>query len=121
MTDGTKTKMDGRNGLRWKAGEIVNIYLRSQIVEPCSQPHMAFVHINNIPKSYKRIIKLLGHVNDGSGAQIVQSRWRIRPDQLPTAVKYKLLNEREIVFEWDKVMPYLKDQLRDKVITDGDL
>ena len=122
---GTKQSEDGKNGRRWKAGEIVAVYARDQVSDSCRAKRMVFIHVDNVPASLEKIQeKLQGptHIDDNPFKEMASKcRWWIRPSTLPAGVRTKLLADRQVTGEWESFKPFLKHQVRKVSITDGDL
>ena len=120
----TPTVEDGKNGSRWKAGEIANVRLTSDITaETCYAPNCGFVHVTGVPGTIEKIqsITLGGH-NGGDGRTQHRCKWRIQPKDLPNVVKTTLLRDRQITGTWEQLKPHLKNQvIGDTPIEDGDL
>jgi len=110
---------------RYKRGDIVAVYLRSEIVEqPTAGGRMVFVHITDVPIiAIQKAEKLMNPHYDLININMLlkKRRFNIDPQSLPVAVRNQLIANREITVTWTQAKPYLKDMVTSLPVTDGDL
>lgn len=110
---------------RYKRGDIVAVYLRSEVVEP---PHigsrMVFIHIIGVPvTAIQKAKKLMDAHFDSINIRILlkRRRFNIDPQSLPVSVRNQLIANREITVTWTQAKPYLIDAVTGLTVIDGDL
>lgn len=110
---------------RYKRGDIVAVYLRSECPEPPALGgRMVFIHILDVPitaiQKAKRLMIAI-YSNDTIPVLLNRRRFNIDPQSIPIAMRNALVANREITVTWTQAKPYLFDMVTGLNVTNGDL
>jgi len=109
---------------RYRRGDIVGVYKRSEVVESPSNPRLGFVHITGVPITLRQFERVKRRLTTGKYAPEVglagrttlrRRKWRLLASAVPLAARNTLMAQGEITVSWAVVKPYF----RRKVITNN--
>lgn len=120
-----------KEAARYRRGDIVGVYLTSDVGAPSLNGRLGFVHITGVPDSInisKIKNRLLGEIIDRvtvsdpdipggtvDTVDLIRRRaWRIPPSIIPVGVRNQLLTNREAAVTWGQIKPYV----RKKIVSD---
>ncbi len=104
-----------KQAVRYRRGDIVKVYLTSEIVEPPTiGTRMAFIHITGVPdvapfEDIKNILTRSIHNEVYLNRPVLRRRaWRLPNANLPQAIKNQLIATQEITVTWTQAKPYIR-------------
>ena len=114
---------------RYRRGDIVGVYKRSEVVESPSNPRLGFVHITGVPITSQQFERVKRRLTTGmyspevglagrglAGRTTLRRRkWRLLASAVPLAARNTLMAQGEITVSWAVAKSYF----RRKVITNN--
>jgi len=101
---------------RYRRGDVVEVFLRSEIVEPLSSGSpFVFLHINDVPDNYTfeqvktRILQpVLEPLVPNKPATWRKRKFRVLVSTLPQVVRDAFINDKEFTATWNQVKTYIR-------------